>query len=53
MLGYLAPVCIDSTPLFGTSMGTIKSSTSIIVPLRWGVLLRRVPCYNLAKEQVR
>jgi DNA-binding Xre family transcriptional regulator len=34
-------------------MGIPISSTSIIVPLTWGVLLRRVPCYNLAKEQVR
>ena len=34
-------------------MGIPISSTSIIVPLIWGVLLRGVSCYNLAKEQVR
>ncbi len=43
-------VRMGSAPASWTYMGTSISSTSIIVPPKWGVLLGRVPCYNLAKE---
>ena len=43
-------VRIGSAPASRTYMGTTISSTSIIVPPKWGVLLGRVLCYNLAKE---
>ena len=41
---------MGSAPELWTYMGTTISGTSIIVPPKWGVLLGRVPCYNLAKE---
>ncbi len=43
-------VRMGPAPAFWTYMGISISSTSIIVPPKWGVLLERVPCYNLAKE---